>query len=404
MQNSRPVSELFLDAGDILFSEGDLVECGYIVVSGELILYSDANEERVNFERRGAGSIIGELSILTGRPRTVTVEALEPCRIYCISANQILHRFDKLDPVLRACIDASIEFNGRLTKGKMGTDSDVPLIPSALKNIDELIKQFRFEQDILAGLDRHEFSMVYQPIVQLGDSEMVGFESLMRWQHPDLGNIPPDRFIEVAETMGVICRLTDFALMESCAALKRLRTLDECQQDLFTSINISGQDLGRPEFFDFLVHVLDLNDLKPRHVKLEVTETALVANSEIVIKTLARLRELGIGISIDDFGTGYSNLAYLKELPLTSLKIDRAFASDVVQNPVSYSIVKMIVQLGHKLGITIIAEGLESKEDVQALRDIGCDFAQGYYFSKPISELALSDMIAPNKILRQSVG
>jgi EAL domain-containing protein (putative c-di-GMP-specific phosphodiesterase class I) len=401
-KNTPPSTELLLETGEFLYEEGDSVDCGYIVESGELIIFSNKSGERVDLERRGPGSIIGELSILTGQPRAVTVEATQPCKVYRISAQQILQRFDKLDPVLRACIDTSINFMGRLNAPNVGAET--PLTPFKLENLGELVERFKLEQDILTGLENQEFSIVYQPIVSLENSEMIGVEALMRWNHPELGFVPPDKFIQVAESAGSICKLTDFALMQSCAALKRFRNLNGCREDFFTTVNISGEDISRPEFFDFLAHVLDLNSLEPRHVRLEVTETALVMNSDLVTETLRRLRELGVGIAIDDFGTGYSNLAYLGKLPLTALKIDRAFAGDAYANPVSHSIVKMMINLGHELRVKVVAEGLETPEDVQTLRDMGCDYAQGYYFAKPMAEGDLSDMIAYNKGNRRNVA
>ena len=153
-----------------------------------------------------------------------------------------------------------------------------------------------------------------------------------------------------------------------------------------------------------MTHVLDLNDLKPINVKLEVTETELVLHSDVVTSNLKKLGDSGLGIAIDDFGTGYSNLAYLKEIPLTALKIDRAFAGDAATNSVSRSIVKMIINLGHELGVRVVAEGLETPEDVETLNDLECDLAQGYYFAKPMSETDLSEMIEPNPDIRRIVA
>jgi len=240
-------TEILLNPGDILYREGDTNDSGYIVESGEIILYSNLLGERVDCERRGAGSIVGELSILTGRPRSVTVEALTACRLYKVSAKQILSRFEKLDPLLRACIETSINFTGRFSEQLSGRPSQntshVPFAPSTLRNSNELIEQFKVETDILEGLERQEFSLVYQPIVQLSDGGVIGFEALMRWQHPTLGNVPPSRFVEIAEAMGSIDQLTNFALSEACSALNRMRA--ELGEDLFMSVNISGKDVIR---------------------------------------------------------------------------------------------------------------------------------------------------------------
>lgn len=398
------VTEILLSPGDILYHEGAPNDCGYIIESGEVILYSNLAGRRIDCERRGAGSIVGELSILTGQPRTVTVEAATACRIFKISSEQILNRFNKLDPVLRACIETSISFSARMGRHTWETSSNVPFAQSTLRNADVLINQFRFESDLLEGLDQREFSLVYQPIVRLSDRRVAGFEALMRWLHPTRGQVSPDRFIEIAEAMGSIDRITEFALTESCAALRRIRASYPSQADLYASVNISGQDIDRPGFVEFVSHILDLNKLAPGHLKLEVTETSLVPDSETTNANLKRLRAIGCGISIDDFGTGYSNLAYLKTLPLTALKIDRAFAGDAHNDAVSRGIVRMLVALGKELDVDIVAEGLETPEDVETLRGLGCRFAQGFHFFKPVPEAELAEVIERGSDLDRRVA
>ncbi|WP_368187799.1 EAL domain-containing protein [Aestuariibius sp. HNIBRBA575] len=392
------VTELMLNAGDVLYREGDPNDCGFIVESGEFILYHQQEGQRVDCERRGPGSIIGELSILTGQPRTVTVQALEKCCVFRVSADEILDRFEKLDPILRACIETSINFAATLNRPAHHQDAIADLAPNTLRNADDLIEKFKFENDILKGLTRKEFFMVYQPIVRLMDGQIVGFEALMRWEHPQLGSVPPSQFIEVAETIDAISDLTEFALTQACATLAQIQNQSADHWDMFMSINVSGSDIGRYDFVDQLDHVLNMNGVQPQNIKLEVTETALIPTSDVSERNLARLRSLGYGISIDDFGTGYSNLAYLKTLPLTALKIDRAFAGDARNSDVSRSIVKFLVSLGGELNVDIVAEGIESIEDVAVLRDLGCRFAQGYYFHRPSSKSDILKLVTQDSL------
>lgn len=389
--------EILLDAGDILYKAGDPNDCGYVIASGEVILYNQLEGSRHECERRGAGSILGELSILTGQPRTVTVEATRPCLIYTISAEQILARFEELDPVLKACIETSLNFATRLYGDRDAPEADVPMAPTTLQDADALLYQIKFEQDVLKGLKNKEFSMVYQPIVSLANGRIVGAEALMRWEHPVRGFVSPDLFIPIAENMGSIGKLTDYAIEDACHALSRIRTQIADEADLYVSVNVSGEDIGRAEFVDHLAHVLDKHDLTPDHIKLEVTETALVPQGDAAKEALRRIKKFGCGVSIDDFGTGYSNLAYLKSLPLTALKIDRAFAGDAYHDPVSRGIVRMLVGLGRELGVDIIAEGLETSDDVATLRGLGCRFAQGYFFHRPMPEDELIYLIAEQR-------
>ncbi|NNE88577.1 MAG: EAL domain-containing protein [Silicimonas sp.] len=382
------MTEIQLLPGEILYVEGDSNDSAYIIASGEIRLYS-AKSNGKDHERRGPGSIVGEFSILTNQPRAVTVEAVTHCRAFKIPAADIIERFEKLDPVLRACIETSIGFAGNMHSSGQG--SEAPYADSTLSNGDELIAQFEFELDIKNGLRAGEFFMQFQPIVHVPDGRIVGFESLMRWRHPTKGVVPPDRFIPVAESMGSINDLTEFAIIETCGALREVRKLAQSPDPPFASVNISGKDIDRPGFVDFLAHALDLHSLHPSSLKLEVTETALVPNSEQAATNLEQMRAMGVGISVDDFGTGYSNFAYLKSLPLTALKIDRTFISDIIDNTVSRSIVRMLVGLGQELGVDIVAEGLETQEGVRIISELRCRYAQGYYFSKPLMK---DDLIA----------
>lgn len=377
-------TEIILQKGETLYRQGEPNDSAFIVASGEILLYRHVNGKRFDCERRRAGCILGETSILTGDTRVVSVEALEETRLYRISAEEILQKFNDLGPIVRACVDTTIDFVGRFNAPQVGdtSASNLRIVENNLSNAHELIECFQFEQDIIRGLKQGQFHMLYQPIVDLSDGGIRGFEALMRWRHPKRGFVPPDQFIHVAEDVGLIGQLTEFALLEATEALARLSELGE--GTLFASINVSGQDVDRAGFVDFLEHALDRNDLLPDQVKLEVTETALVPDSEQAAQNLEQLRRLGCGISIDDFGTGYSNLGYLKALPLTALKIDRSFAGDAVSNTVSRSIVRMLVGLGHDLGVDVIAEGLETEEDVDMLRACGCQLAQGYVFHRPM--------------------
>ncbi len=391
--------EIILQPGDILYQEGSPAECGYIIETGDVMLYSDHTGGRIDCEQRGAGSILGELSILTGQPRKVTVEAMTPCRIYKICPQKIMQKYQSLDPILRACIETSINFTAHFNARAHPNDQQAPMAPKTLKNAEMLISQIKIEEDMLTGLENDEFSMHYQPIVAIESGNIVGAEALMRWRHPQLGAVSPDKFIPIAENMGSINQLTDFALEKACEALHQAYSLHPDAASLFMSVNVSGADLGRADFPDHLAHLMDLHDLAPQCLKLEVTETALVPTGDTSKTVLKRLRDFGCGISIDDFGTGYSNLGYLKSLPLTALKIDRAFAGDAYANAVSRGIVKMLVGLGRELGVDVIAEGLETVDDVNTLRSLGCCYAQGYYFHKP---LILDDYI--QQLSRQFKG
>lgn len=394
-----PIQTLHLNAGDILYSQGDEATAVYIIAEGRMVVCRDDHILRYENDVRDVGDLLGELAVLTGLPRQASTRAVTDATLYKISPDQIKNYFDGVDPLLRACIETSITFNQRLLEAQECVNEN------RLLKIDaaQILEKIKLEVDLIDSIEAEDFSMVYQPIVTLKTAEVVGFEALMRWSHPVRGFVPPDIFISVAERLGVIGALTDFALAQSCLTLKQLQRQNGTENPLFASVNISAHDIARDGFADRLAFILDENDISPEQIKLEVTETAIIPKSQTVTDNLVAFKALGCGLSIDDFGTGYSNLAHLKSLPLSTLKIDRAFAGDAHKNHVSGCIVSMLVNLGAAMNVDIIAEGVETDDDVKTLSDLGCSFAQGYYFHRPTTQdkliLLLSSDTKPDDLI-----
>ncbi|WP_296417347.1 EAL domain-containing protein [Pseudooctadecabacter sp.] len=379
----QPVGLVALRAGDVLYEQGDHNTDAFVVASGEVVMFRTEQGKRYDCETRGRGAVLGGLSVLTNHPRYVGAQAVTDTIVFRVAASHILNDFDAISPLLRACVETSIAFNARLSSVSSDTAAAPPAATPKVKNADDLIERYKFEIDLLRSIAKSEFSMVYQPIVTLQTGDIVGFEALMRWCHPERGFVPPDQFITVAEDLGVIGSLTEFALVETCKTLNKIKGTRQSDRDFFASINISGHDVARPGFAAQLTDILSRHDIAPNLIKLEVTETAFVPDNEDVLDNLHGIQGLGCGLSIDDFGTGYSNLAHLKTMPLSALKIDRAFAGDAHCNRVSGSIVSMLVGLGTALNVDIVAEGVETEVDVKALSDLGCSLAQGFYFHRP---------------------
>lgn len=391
-----PIQTLHLKAGDVLYSQGDLAKDVYVIAEGRMAMYRDDAGQRRIYEVREQGGVLGALSILTGHPRQVGACAVTDVTVFKISPDQVLHDYNQIDPLLRECIETSITFNQRLLQTKQPDVDDPEVTHNRGENAQLIYQKYSFEVDLLKSIATKDFSMVYQPIVTLKTADVVGFEALMRWAHPIRGFVPPDIFITVAEQMGLIGTLTDFALSQSCQTLQALQGRTGSKQRYFASVNISGHDVSRKGFADRLAFILDEYDIAPEQIKLEVTETAIIPNTQAVLDNLAAFQALGCGLSIDDFGTGYSNLAHLKTLPLTTLKIDRSFAGDAHKNHVSGSIVSMLVTLGAALNVDIIAEGVETDDDARTLSDLGCNLAQGYYFHRPATQYDLIHLLAPD--------
>ncbi len=254
------------------------------------------------------------------------------------------------------------------------------------------VERHTIETGLLRALDEGEFFLCYQPKMDINGQDMVGMEALVRWQRPGNGVIPPDRFIPVAEENGMIVRLGAFVLREACRQNKAWQ--DAGLSKLMVAVNLSARQLRDNAFVPLVIQILEETGLAPQYLELELTETVLMGDANDTIYKLLRLKELGISISVDDFGTGYSSLSYLKHLPIDTLKIDRSFVRDIINDPDDAAIVEAIVALAHSLKLNVIAEGVETREQLEFLRQRKCQQAQGYYFARPLDALQFEALIS----------
>jgi EAL domain-containing protein (putative c-di-GMP-specific phosphodiesterase class I) len=237
--------------------------------------------------------------------------------------------------------------------------------------------------DLRTAIDRDELSMHYQPIIALSDGHIVGFEALLRWHHPDFGMIPPNKFIPIAEQAGLIQPITVWILKETCVQLSKWQKISAEYKDLIVSVNISGKHLSNDDLIDDVENVLEASRIDPKTLKLEITESVAMENAEHTINVLNKLKHIGVQLSIDDFGTGYSSLSYLHRLPFDTLKIDRSFVYLVGENGENSEILQTIISLAKNLKMRVIAEGVETPSQLAVLRNLGCDYAQGFLLAKP---------------------
>jgi len=250
----------------------------------------------------------------------------------------------------------------------------------------------KLETDLRGALERQEFVIHYQPIINLQSGRMNGFEALLRWRHPERGMMYPEQFIMVAEETGLIVPLTWWVLGEACRQT-RLWQLQYAQPDLSISVNISGKMFLHTDMLPHMQAILEQSSLSASALRLEITESAIMDHCDEALKALTALRELGIELYIDDFGTGYSSLTYLQRFAYDTLKIDKSFVSHVEQAGDSNSIVRAIIALGSMLGMKVIAEGVETPAQLQILQDLDCPEAQGYWFSKPLDWQGIDALI-----------
>jgi diguanylate cyclase (GGDEF)-like protein/PAS domain S-box-containing protein len=250
------------------------------------------------------------------------------------------------------------------------------------------------ETDLRKAIQNNQFENHYQPIVDLKTSSLVGFEALIRWNHPQLGLIYPGSFISIAEETGLIIPITRLVTESACTDLQKWQEKIGDQIKLFMNVNISSKHFLMPTLLDDIQEILEKTGLPPERLKLEITETALMEDADETVRLVHRLKDYGLQLVIDDFGTGYSSLSYLQRLPIDTLKVDRSFVSRIQNEPDgNRNIVEAIISLAHRLNMIVVAEGVETHEQLAILLEMNCQLGQGYLFSKSINKKEVDELI-----------
>ena len=257
------------------------------------------------------------------------------------------------------------------------------------------LKQLVLESNLRGALERSEFVVQYQPQVTIPDFHLVGMEALVRWKHPSLGLLYPSEFVTLAEESGLIIPLGDWVMRAACLQNKAWQ--DAGLAPMRLSVNFSARQFQQPAFISTVAEILKETNLDPRWLELELTESSIMKEPEQAIEKLHELKLMGIRVAIDDFGTGYSSLNYLKRFPIDTLKIDKTFVSDVCKDPHDTAIVRAIITLGHALDLTVIAEGVETQEQLQYLTSLGCDVVQGFLFSKSLPAPVFEELLVEQR-------
>ena len=375
--------------GEKIFRIGDRGRNAYFIESGSVEVSILRNGEPFVIAELGVGEIFGEMSMIDDAPRSATVTAKEDTEVIEIQHSHFIQPLKSKDPMmdllLRVVLARFRDAQRRLSGMKEKSDE----IDSSLAEIRALaFQRINNEKEMREGLEAGEFEMHYQPIVALDGGRIAGFEALMRWRDEDGGYVSPVEFIPLAEETGLIVELGRLALE---TALRNQRAFTESFATAFPhlprpfmSVNVSGRQLSDLGEIDQLAKIISASGVDAREVKLEITESLMMENPEHAAQALKKLKALGVSIAINDFGTGYSSLSYLHQFPLDTLKIDRAFITNMDKSENSRRIVRFIAQLALALELDIVAEGIEEKAQMDALKDLGCQYAQGFLMSKPL--------------------
>ena len=273
----------------------------------------------------------------------------------------------------------------------LGRDRHVPF-DSAMH--DHVVKTLRLESDLRRAVERQELVLYYQPIMTFSTGSIAGFEALLRWQHKEHGLLGPMSFIPIAEETGLIIPIGNYVLDRACAQMREWNARFPAAPPMFVTVNISPKQFSQPNLAEIVEEALSRHDLDPRALRLEITETAVMEDLHKAIAVISRLRNLGIGVAIDDFGTGHSSLSSLHALPIDTLKIDRSFLQDksLPEGEVP-KIIRTILAMAKGLNLSVVAEGIEDPNHATRLKALGCQFAQGYLFSKPVDASLAEDLL-----------
>jgi diguanylate cyclase (GGDEF)-like protein len=256
---------------------------------------------------------------------------------------------------------------------------------------EQAVEKLELENELRRAITNRELSVHYQPIVDLSDEAIVGVEALVRWPHPVHGLVPPDRFLPIAEQLGLSDAIDDWVVPTACKQVREWQR--RLGRPLRLAVNLSARPFQRPDLVFNLQQVLRETDFHARNLEIEITERIAMQNIEVGLDTLKQLRDLGVSVSIDDFGTGYSSLSYLRQFPVDRLKIDKSFVRDILADTTDRAIVTAMVPLAHSLGMQVVAEGVEQAEQRDFLRSLKCDLAQGYLFHKPLPPAELERLL-----------
>lgn len=388
-----PKAEKLFKAGEVIMSQGEMGTCAYFIQEGRVqIVVEKTDGSFLDMGTRGPGSIIGEMAIVDNQPRSATIQSLESCTLLEITKEDFARSVKGANPIVRLISQVILMRYRDILRRSQTLTENGPESPSledserAYAEQSNVVESIKLANEFKVAIVGQQLILHYQPIYSIATGRVLGFEALMRWQHPQRGLVAPDNFIPMAEDSGLIIEASRWALEEVCQMLTRLDAIRPDLQDLYMSVNFSATDFEESNFLEVFSAILERNKTSARRIQIEITERLLLKKPKNVKETLDGCRKLGMKIVIDDFGTGYSSLSSLHQYPIDTLKIDRSFVHDMRRDKSVLGLVKSILTLSENMGIDIVAEGVEALEEAQLLAQLNCDSAQGYYFSHPVSE------------------
>jgi len=377
-----------LKEGEWLFKEGDAGDTAFVIENGLLEICREEDGKTEHIAQLGPGELIGEMTLIDKLPRSASAFARQPTRLRVLTGEHLSQKLADADPLLRLLLKMILQRYRSVTHGEQASQEEQK------KDRAAVIKRIEIEHELEQALEREEFVLYFQPIVNLGSFTMAGFEALVRWVSPTRGFVPPGEFIPIVEESHLIHPVGRWILRKGCEVLKRLAAVSSAHgEPIFMNVNLSGKQLATPDYFDEIKEAIEISGIDPSQLKLEITESLLMNNLDIATDLLDKCRDLGVRIALDDFGTGYSSLGYLRRLPVNTIKVDRSFVKPILEDVGSGKILRAISALAHSLGMDLVAEGIETQDQAYAIAALGFEYGQGFLFSKAVPEPQAAELL-----------
>ncbi len=372
----------FFEESTVVFSAGDPGDSAYVIESGCVEILVDFRNGQRRVALLGEGALFGEVALLDCKPRTATVRTLLPTTLLRIDRKHIEELLRRSDPVVKYLLNLLLK-RFRSVQGFIPGD---PENASPMDFEQAALRTLTLTRDLSHAVDVNQLELFYQPLFDCTSRTLLGYEALIRWQHPTLGLVMPSEFISLAERTGIIHRIGNWVIERATRDWAELRSY--CRRDdglhPFVSINLSAAELGNPDVVSVIERCLKESGMPPGELKIELTETVIIEDRVVVAAVLEKLAGMGMMIALDDFGTGYAGLEYLRNLPISCLKIDKAFVQEMLTSLNCYEIVRAAISLAGSLGFSTIAEGIEDEATLLHLTELGCNIAQGFLLARPM--------------------
>jgi len=362
---------------EIIFHGGDSSDCAYIIEQGQVQIYVESNQTIIDI--LSEGELFGEMGVLDQSPRSTSAKALTPLTLLEVKTEQITNRLSESDPIVKALVGVLLKRFRSMLPVQQNSVKSSSLLDQVASVVEQAgLSKFKLESELRSAINKGEIQTVFQPIQDIQNDQIAGFEALSRWTHPERGFISPVEFIALAEETDLIIEVGDLVFSRA------IELLSELPEHVFININVASKQLDDNQFLQRVLDKVNRHSISPKRLKLEITET-MVVDFKLAKKWLKKCQDIGFPVCADDFGTGHSGMEQLVQLNFDVLKVDQVFIRNMFENNRYQVVLESIANIAKRLDTLLVAEGVEHDRELQVLKALGFDFAQGYLFGKPMS-------------------